>query len=255
MRPEERRSQIMDMVREQGRVIVDVLAEQLDVSRESIRRDLNALSTQGLVRKFHGGAEYPNTDSESAYRVRMTENVQAKRQIARRAAALFGKGDTLFVDPGTTTQYFSDELAKVAGISVITNSSPIAQNLSNSDVDNQVYLIGGQFHGDRASSYGALAVEQIHLFHASDVVLAVAALNAQTGLTNYLVEEAEVGRAMLSHARRVTVLADHSKIGRTALFEVCPLDRIDRLVTERAPEADFAAALREAGVEVVIAAD
>jgi DeoR family glycerol-3-phosphate regulon repressor len=253
MRPDERRRQIMDLVRQHGRVIVDELAGLLDVSRESIRRDLNVLSTRGLVRKFHGGAEYPRADGENAYRVRMTENVQAKRQIARRAAALFSQGDTLFVDPGTTTEYFSEELAKVAGVSVITNSSAIALNLSGAGVDNQVYMIGGQFHSDRAASYGALAVEQIRLFHASDAVLAVGAINANAGITNYLIEEAEVGRAMSSRARRVTVLADSSKVGKTALFEVCPLEHIDRLVTERRPEGGFAAALSKAGIEVLVA--
>ena len=255
MRPEERRSQIMDMVRERGRVVVDDLAELLDVSRESIRRDLNALSTQGQVRKFHGGAEYPHTDRESAYRVRMTENVQAKRQIARRAAALFADGDTVFVDTGTTTEYFSEELAKVSGISVITNSSVISANLAGSEADNQVYLIGGQYNGERTCSYGALAVEQIRLFHASDVVLTVGAINANTGITNFLLDEAEVARAMLRHAKTLTVIADASKVGRTALFEICPLERIDRLVTERAPEGVFGAAVREADIDVLMAAD
>ncbi len=255
MRPADRRSRIMDFVRERGRITVDELAGLLDVSRESIRRDLNLLSTQGQIRKFHGGAELPHVDGESAYNVRMTENVRAKRKIAKRAAQLFELGDTLFIDTGTTTVFFAEDLAKVEGVSVITNSSVIANTLATAETSNRVFLIGGQQSGEGACTFGALAVEQIHVFHASDVVLAVGALDVETGLTSYLVDEAEIARAMLRQARTVTVLADTTKLGRTALFEICPLDRIDRLVIEEKPQGEFGRALRKANVEVVVAAE
>ncbi|MBT5161348.1 MAG: DeoR/GlpR transcriptional regulator, partial [Alphaproteobacteria bacterium] len=227
MWPAERRSNILDLLRENGRVTVDDLAERMASSRETIRRDLNHLSIQGHLRKFHGGAELPHVDGESSYHIRMTENVRAKRRIATRAARLFDRGATLFVDTGTTTVFFAEELAKADDISVITNSSVIASSLVMAESTNRVYVIGGQQSGDGTCTFGALAVEQISVFHAADVVLAVGALDISTGLTSYSVDEAEIARAMIRQAKTVTVLADSSKLERTALFEVCPLNRLD----------------------------
>lgn len=254
MRPDERREKILDAVRLNQKVSVDELADTLDISRETIRRDLNELADRGLVRKIHGGAILPDPQGEGAFAARLTERAAEKRAIARRAAELFHPGDTLFVDTGTTTIAFAEEIARRHGLTVITNSLAIAQILGRSANGHSVYLIGGAFSDDASETLGPLAVEQIGSFHAEHAVLTVGAISA-AGLLDYNVEESRIALAMIRQARRVTVLADDSKLGRQALFPVASLRQVHRLITNATPNADLMQALQDAGVEVILADD
>lgn len=254
MRPEERRERIVDLVRTQQRVSVDELADGLETSRETIRRDLGELAGRGLLRKVHGGATLPDPHGEGAFSARLSERSWEKRLIARRAARLFAPGDTLFVDTGTTTIAFAEEIARRDGLTVITNSLAIAQIMGRTDRGHSVYLIGGAFSDDASETLGPLAVEQIGTFHAEHAVLTVGAI-AAAGLLDFNVEEAQIAKAMLRQARRVTVLADDSKFGRQALFPIAPLRQVDRIVSNREPRAELGAALSDASVEVILSSD
>src|SRR5215213_7325852 len=127
MQSKERRERIVDLVRDRNRVTVDQLANFLQASKETIRRDLTELAERGIIRKVHGGATTPGlslpTDrSESPFALRLQASLRAKRAISRKAASLFGAGDTLFIDAGSTTLYFAEELARRPSLTVITNS-------------------------------------------------------------------------------------------------------------------------------------
>jgi DeoR/GlpR family transcriptional regulator of sugar metabolism len=174
-----------------------------------------------------------------------------KRAIARRAAALFQEGDTLFVDTGSTTMYFAEELSTRSGITTITNSVSIAAIMARGSDGTRVFLIGGEYRDEAAENIGVLAIEQISRFSAQHVVLTVAALD-QRGAMDFDLQEAEIARAMIEQAREVTVILDSSKFEKTALFGVCPLATIDRIVCEAPPSTQLADALRAASVEVVI---
>lgn len=256
MRPADRRDVIVDLVREHERVTVDFLADQLAASCETIRRDLTELAARGLVRKFHGGATLPDLSgvglkSEGSFPARMQEHSREKRAVGRRAAALFSPGDTLFIDTGTTTVIFADELVKLSRLTVITNSLSIAQTIARNQ-KNRAFLIGGEYSDDASETLGTLAVEQISRFHANYAVLTVGAIEAD-GVFDFNLNEAEIARAMVAQSRHVTVLADSAKFGRSALFQVCSLIAIDRLVVNSAPEGVMAEALRAAEVEMILA--
>jgi DeoR family glycerol-3-phosphate regulon repressor len=251
MDPQERHSRIVDILTQAGRATVDELARDLQASRETVRRDLNLLSRKGRLRKFHGGAELRPVDVEGAFSERMSRNAGAKRAIARRAAALFRPGDALFIDTGTTTIFFAEELARVGKVSVITNSTAIASIMAADGARSRVYLLGGEFHADASETLGPLATDQIAAFRADHVVLTVGAIDVATGVMDYLLGEAQVARAMIARAKQVTVLADTSKLGRTALFEVCPLSRVHTLVVDSLPERGLVAALESAGTRLL----
>src|SRR5262245_8847951 len=127
MRPSDRRDLIVSMVRERERVTVESLAKELSTSSETIRRDLTELAARGVIRKFHGGAASTSdpgvsiVKTEGPYRSRMSQNMREKRAIARCAVGLFSPGDTLFIDTGTTTVVFAEELASLFPITVVTN--------------------------------------------------------------------------------------------------------------------------------------
>ena len=250
MKPEARRERILDLVRDRERVSVDDLVEAFGSSRETIRRDLAELASQGRVRKFHGGAVLADAAREGAFPARLSEAIKEKRAVARAAAALFQPGDTIFVDTGTTTLLLAEELACRLGLTVITNSPRIAQIVAGGG--SAVFVIGGSYRADVGEMVGPLAVEQIGRFRAGHAVLTVGGMD-QTGAMDFHLDEAQVARAMVAQVQTVTVVADSSKLGKTALFAVCSLDRIDRLVVDAAPSAVLARAFARAGVEVIVA--
>ena len=248
----DRHARIVDTVAQRGRVSVEELARLYQVSHETIRRDLVNLDRARLLRRFHGGAAALSADQEGPFSLRMTDHVEEKRRIARRASALFSPGDSLFIDTGSTTLAFAEELAKVSGLTVITNCERIANTLSRAQ-GNDILLIGGSYRAEARECLGPLAVEQIRKLHAEHCVLTIAALDAQKGAMDFDIGEGEVARAMIDRAERLTILADGSKLERRALMEVCELPAIDRLVTDRAWSPALAAACRAATDDVITA--
>lgn len=242
---------IMDAAREKGRILVVDLAEALSASNETIRRDLNALAASGALRKFHGGACLPSLVREDPFVVRMSEQTSGKRAVARAAARLFADGETLFIDTGTTTLFLAEEMARLKDLSVVTNSSAIATSLSRNN--NSVFLLGGQYQSDAGETIGAATIEQIGNFRATHAVLTVGALHPRDGVMDFSIGEAQVARAMIGQADRVTVVADRTKIGRSAFARVCALETIDCLVTDVPPPPDMMDALLAAAVELVVA--
>ncbi len=257
MRPSVRRELIIDLVRERERVTVETLAQELETSPETIRRDLTELAARGVIRKFHGGAASTEAAAygskvEGAFHARMQEHLREKRAIARRAAALFSSGDALFVDTGTTTVVFAEELSRLSHLTVITNSVTVVQTIVRGNKSNRAFLIGGRYRDEASENLGTLAVEQIGRFRAPHTVLTAGAIEPD-GVMDYDLNEAEIAIAMLANTRSLTVLADSSKFNRAGLFQVCPLAEVDRLVADQAPQGALEESLRAAQVEIIVA--
>lgn len=253
-----RRDAIIEIIEREKHAAVEDLASALDASKETIRRDLAYLDSLGRLQKYHGGARMVVADAapeaaEGRFRKRLQENRAGKKSIARAAARLFRDGDTLFIDTGSTTVIFAEELARLRDLTVITNSTAIAATLTKAGNRHCVYLIGGEFAPDASETVGALAVEQIRRFNAQHVVLTVgAALGA--GIFDFDLKEAEIAKAMLEQAQVATVLADRGKFGRAGVFQVAPMSMIDRLVTDAPLDAPLSAALSGVDVELIVAA-
>lgn len=250
-RPDTRHERILELLARHRRMSVEEIARHLPVSQETIRRDLTALAAQNRLHKFHGGAALPDTLGEGAFRTRMVENLDAKRAIARRAAGLFAGDDSLFIDTGSTTIAFAAELAQRRRLTIVTNSAAIAHLVSRGGA-NTVFLLGGEYRREGGENLGSLVLQQIAGFQPAHAVLTVGGLS-EAGAADFDMQEAEVARAMIAHARQVTLLADASKFGRAAPFLICPPHRISRLVTDRRPPAPMAAVLADAGAEVLLA--
>ena len=138
---QERHQRILSMLAASRQVSANDLAEMLSVSRETVRRDLLDLEKTGQVNRVHGGAVLPEPRTEEPFRQRMTVQLRAKSEIARKAAGLIQPGQTILVDAGTTTAIFARELAKLSGVSVITNSLDVATTLQGAG--KEVLLLGG----------------------------------------------------------------------------------------------------------------
>ncbi|MDK3018777.1 DeoR/GlpR family DNA-binding transcription regulator [Pseudodonghicola flavimaris] len=257
IRPDVRQDRIVSLVEEEGTVSVDSLADRLGTSRETIRRDLTRLDRRGLLRKVHGGARRLEPETariEGPFAARMAENVEAKRAIARTAATLFSDGDTIMMDSGSTTVIFAEHLLALKRLTLVTNSVRALSLFPRGDHQNHLFLLGGEFSVDLQETLGPMAVEQLTQFHAEHAVLTVGAVQPD-GIYDFDLRETELARAMVARARRLTVLADSSKFDRGAVFEVAGLEKVQRIVTDRRPDAGVAAALAAQGVELIVAAE
>ncbi|WP_114836268.1 DeoR/GlpR family DNA-binding transcription regulator (plasmid) [Agrobacterium tumefaciens] len=256
MRPSLRQEQIFELLNQTREMSVEDLAERLEVSRETIRRDLTKMDAEGKLRKVHGGARAAGTPNETAenegpFATRMAENYEAKKKIAIAASRLIRSDDSVFIDTGTTTIVMADELARIQNLVVITNSYRIAVSVSN-NTTHKVFLIGGAYGADAGESLGPLALEQIMKFRARYAIITVAAVDSNS-LMDFDLQEAEIARTMIERADKLIVLADHSKFDRRAVFEVAPLAAVDYLVTDREPTPQVAASLHAANIEVIVA--
>lgn len=250
-----RQAKLVEIVRRQEKVSVEELATILNASRETIRRDLTQLSEIGKILKVHGGARMPRVLGEGSFKQRQSEHVDAKLEIAQLAAPLFHPGETLFVDTGSTTLFFAEAIANanVKGLTVITNSTEIARTFSTANSPSRTFLLGGEFSANNSQTIGAMTTTQIRSFRAHHAILTIGALDARSGAMDYDIDEAQIARAMVDQSESVTVLADSSKLGALASFEVCPLTSIDRLITDKAPPDSILEELETAGIKVVFA--
>ncbi|HTJ26989.1 MAG TPA: DeoR/GlpR family DNA-binding transcription regulator [Candidatus Limnocylindria bacterium] len=251
MLPEQRRKEILGLANDQVELTVEEIAQRFGVSRETARRDLVHLDARGLLRRIHGGALKSQAASEPTLSDRMTENAEAKRRIARVAARCFEENDTLMIDTGSTTAFFAEELANFCRVTVITNSLAVATRLWSGTARHRVYLIGGEFNGERGETLGSVSLDQLSGFRADHAVITVGAIDAVGGFMDYDLEEAMIARTMIQQARSVTVIADRSKFDHVAMAQVCELSAVARLITDQAPPGPLTEALRAAGVEVL----
>ena len=249
-----RLGEIMGQISLHGTVSVTELAESLNVSEETIRRDAKVLEERGDIIKLHGSLAMPHQVGEAPYDKRMRENAEAKRAIARKAVQLVEDGDTLIIDTGTTTSVFAQELRNRRGLTVVTNSSDIARTLATVN-GNKVYMAGGELKADNGAAFGPPAVEFIARFKVRHVFLSIAGLHAEHGPMDATLEEAELAHMALKAADHRVILSDHSKFGKVALVKVCGFDEMDRLVCDRAPEGPLLERLRGAGVAIDIAGE
>jgi DeoR family transcriptional regulator, fructose operon transcriptional repressor len=249
---EERRQAIVDRAREDGRVEVLALAADLDVTPETIRRDLTELERRGALRRVHGGA-IP-TDrfvGEMPLSARAGEMAAEKRRIAKAALDLVPDHGTVLLDAGSTTQELAT-LFPERDLTVITNGLPVATQLA-ARPHLTVHLVGGRVRGQTMAAVDAWAVRILDDLRVDVAFVATNGLTAQRGLSTHDTSEAQVKAAMIDAAQRVVLLADHTKVGVERLVRYAPLDRVDVLVTDSGLDPELAEELAAAGPRVVCA--
>ena len=251
MRPRDRQLRIIDLVRTQGKVSVDELAQKFSSSAETIRRDLTLLSANGKIKKIHGGALPLRDFGEGPFAQRMLQNAEAKRSIADKARQLVSPGDSLFIDTGSTTLVMAEALAAIDELTVTTNSTAIARIIGSANESTRIYLLGGSYHEDNRQTCGAMALNQLDGFHGNLAIVTVGAVSTNGGVMDYNFDEAAIASAMIARSERVIILADASKFDRVAPFVVASFEQIDVLVSDRTPQGDLAERLNQAAVEVL----
>ncbi|NPV67111.1 MAG: DeoR/GlpR transcriptional regulator [Anaerolineae bacterium] len=248
---EERLRLTLEALREQGKVTVPELSSIFGVSEITIRRDLNELARQGLVRRAHGGAVYPiETPPEPPVIQRMQENRDLKIRIARAAARLVAPGDTIFLSSGSTATYVARQLADRKNLTVVTNSISVATELATAE-GITVVVLGGMLRASELSMVGHITEQALREVRIDKVIIGMRAVSPEAGLTNDYLPEIMTDRAILQVAPENILVVDHTKLGKTASAYVAPIDRITRLVTNREADPALLAQIRQMGIEVI----
>lgn len=244
-----REMEILEELRLSGSCRIQDLARRLNVSEETIRRNVKNLSRQGLVRKVHGGVYIPEALREPSFTQRMNVNPDAKRRIAAHLAAIIRNGDSLILDIGSTTAYVARALREHHNLFVVTNSVAVAQMLATRN-NNRVFLAGGELRPHDAGAFGKEAIAFVRQFSVQYAVLSVAAIDAETGFMLFDLQEAEFSREILERAECSIVAADHSKFGLRAPIRIAEPAAFDMLVTDEPAPPDIAAVLTDASITV-----
>ncbi|WP_130416782.1 DeoR/GlpR family DNA-binding transcription regulator [Xylanimonas ulmi] len=253
MYAQERLRAIADRAREHGRVEVAALAAELDVTPETVRRDLTQLERRGLLRRVHGGAiAIERFGFEPGLDTRQGLFAPQKQAIAEAALAELPDGGSIILDAGTTTYRLAELLPPDRELSVVTHSLPIAILLSGRP-HITLHLVGGTIRGRTLAAVGAWAERSLADVRADVAFLGANGLTVEDGLTTPDLSEAVVKRALIRAGKRVVVLADHSKVGRTDLGLVAPIGDVDTLVSDRDLDPALSEELESAGVRVVLA--
>jgi DeoR family transcriptional regulator, glycerol-3-phosphate regulon repressor len=245
-----RQREIVSLMRSGPSVSVAGLANELGVSDETIRRELRVLEDGGVIVREHGGARLATRVDEGPLDQRMEEHADAKRKIARAAAALIDDGAILFIDAGTTSCHIAQQLTDRRGLTVITNSFRIASALGGIN-DNILFLAGGQMDRDYQAFSDHTAQAYVRQFSPHIAILSVGGISLDHGLTDFHPGEAEMSRIAYATARRTLLAADASKFGQHAVHRTAALSQVDILVTDAPLSDGYARAF--AGTEIIIA--
>lgn len=257
----ERQELIERLLLDDGRVSVIELARRFEVTTETVRRDLDQLERTGALRRVHGGAVTRDRDSmtEPTLAERSHRRSAAKSAIARRALEIIGERfrGSVYLDAGTTTHALAVQLTERldgAGgkVEIVTHAMTLAHTLAGA-TDADLTVIGGRVRTATAAAVGADTVRSIERLRPDVAFLGTNGISASFGLSTPDPDEAAVKSAIVRAARRVVVVADADKLGGELLVSFAPLDAIDVLVTDAAPDAELAAALSDAQVEVWLA--
>jgi len=258
MLQEERFLRIRSLLATFSRLSVERVVQDLDVSRETVRRDLVELEGLGELRRVHGGAVATTPSPEPPLALRLIARQKEKRAIAKAALGLLQPGQTVFLDAGSTTAILAEEIAGLSGMTVITNSLAIALKLAGADEGrmsgNTVRLLGGQIDAKTQATHGDGTLEDIRRFRADLALLSPVGLHPKHGAMSFEHHEAAVARAMAQQAQQVAILADHSKIGQASRVTYARSADIDVLVTDaKSREIGALAALRKVCARVIVA--
>ncbi|MFB7775479.1 DeoR/GlpR family DNA-binding transcription regulator [Streptomyces bauhiniae] len=260
---EQRRALIVDEVRRRGGVRVNELTRQLGVSDMTVRRDLDALARQGVLEKVHGGA-VPVVEAsthEPGFEAKSGLEPTAKEEIARAAARLVAPGSAIALSGGTTTYTLARQLLEVPDLTVVTNSVRVAdvfhtaQRTTGRRPGAATVVLTGGVRTPSDSLVGPVADRAIAALHFDLLFLGVHGISAEAGLSTPNLAEAETNRQLVRSARRVVVVADHTKWGTVGLSSFAALDDVDTLVTDGGLPAEARTEIAERLRRLVVAGE
>ena len=252
---EQRRRRILDLIEQRGQITVRDLVEKFSISAVTARADLDALASEGIAVRSHGGAvRRVEASQDYPLRLKTTLHHGEKARIGKAAAELIQNGETVILDSGTTTAEIARHLKmrRLQSVTVITHALNIASELVDASTLS-VIMIGGLLRPVSGSFVGPQAETMLKEFHADRLFLAVDGFDLELGPSTPDLLEAQLNTVMMRVSKEVNVVADFSKLGRRSLSRIGPLSGVHRLITDSRAPAEFIEALHKSKIDVITA--
>jgi DeoR/GlpR family transcriptional regulator of sugar metabolism len=253
MLPNQRRDKILDLLKEDGSAKVIDLARLFKVTEVTIRQDLEKLETEDLIVKEHGGAYLKNVEDQvRSFSLIHQENLDKKEIIAQKCLEFIESGDTIILDSGSTTTEIAKKLKGIKNLTVITNALNIAL-LLGTESGIEVIMTGGEFKPPTLSLTGQKAADFFKGLNVQKLFLATAGISLKSGLTYPSISDLIVKKAMIDAAEITYLVADSTKIGKSALASLGALSLIDYVITDEGIEDRYKQMFEDNEIELIIA--
>ena len=245
----QRQQLILKLVQRQGFVSIEDLAEDFKVTPQTVRRDINDLCDEGLLRRYHGGAGLPSSVENVAYSARQVMHLEEKRRIATLVARHIPDQASLLINLGTTTEEVAKALRDHSGLRIITNNLNVAILLcENPSIE--TIIAGGVVRPRDRGVVGEATIDFIQQFKVDFGIIGISGIDADGTLLDFDYREVRVAQAIMACSRKVWLVADHSKFGRNALVRLGHLSQVDALFTDQEPSESILKILNKAKVKV-----
>lgn len=247
---EERLSKMEAYIRLQKSVSLDTLCEVFGISKNTVRRDIADIIARTDIRKIYGGVSIPYNKIPLPFEERMSINTDKKDCIGRLASSLVEDGDIIYVDSGTTTCRIIDYLQGRRGVTVLTHSLDVI-NRAVLYPELNIISLSGTLNRKTLSFTGQSTIDTLQSFNISKAFMAANGITLQNGATQSTSIEFAIKKSVVERSHDVYLLVENRKFGVVSLYTYCPLDRIDVIVTDAAPTADFSESYRELGGRII----
>lgn len=246
----ERRNYIIQYLKENGKVVVEDLAKDLDISPMTIRRDLKFLEENNFITRTHGGAVLHDMLTEEVpYHEKSAEHMDEKQRIAEYASSLIKEGHTIILDAGTTNMEIAKRIKDKKNLKVITTDLMIAVFLSKFN-SIQVYCTGGYIQSDTGSCVSLEAKEFLQKICADIAFIGTSSADVNKGLTTPNLEKATIKRQMIECAEEAILVCDHFKFGKKGFAKICLLEELDQIITDAGMDEHTLEKINDLGVLV-----
>ncbi|MCF0074554.1 DeoR/GlpR family DNA-binding transcription regulator [Dyadobacter sp. CY261] len=249
MLKEERFQIILDQLGHEQKVYLGHLSTLLNVSEDTVRRDIKELADQGLLKSVRGGA-VPHSPGPHHFRDRMTYDNEQKLIIAKKALQFLKNGQVVIFDGGTSALLIAQMLPKDLELTVITNSFPIASILEEHE-HVEVLFAGGRLLKNSFVTIGNDAMQFFKKFRADICLLGICSIHADLGVTGPDFEESEVKRTIIESSKEVIALATTEKLGTAEAYYVCPTDRLATIITDQPDDNEEFKIYKDMGIRMV----
>ena len=250
--PSLRHRRIQQLVQAKGFVTIEYLAREFGVTTQTIRRDINMLSREGLIHRFHGGAGMTPSTENQAYNERKIMRYSEKQKIAQMVASQIPNHASLFINIGTTTEAVAQALSNHRSLTVITNNLNVAGILSSNNENFEVIVAGGILRHRDGGLTGQATIDFIRQFKVDYGVIGISGIDLDGTLLDFDDREVLATRAIMDNSRKIFLVADHSKFGRNAMVRLCNIEEIHALFTDSYPPAPIMDIITRAEVELFV---
>jgi len=251
MRPK-RIEEIKDYIYENKTVTLDQICENFDISKSTIRRDLNEILENSDIKKIYGGVTVLSKKELTSFEERNISNLKIKERIAATAAELVEDGDIIFIDSGTTTLRIIDSIITKKDLTILTNNVEIILRAIPYDNLNIISL-SGTLNRKTLSFTGSSAAQVLQSYNISKAFMATTGFSIVSGVTNSSPMESDIKRMAVQRSQQVYLLADSSKYGVVSLITYCNLNKVTALITEAYPPKDVCSFIAESGGKILLA--